>query len=163
MKLIQHNPPMTPSNPKHALAAIRLRALMEEAKKLAHELRTENPIFADVWRALNVESNRLWPLADSGQTEPSTEAGEVSFWISTLLVEVLSDNGPIGSDYELSDIHSLISDGPCVGNVVHFGSACLKEEPTAEALYVFGSDPGFFQLDDENLGEADSECEEEPQ
>ncbi len=67
------------------------------------------------------------------------------FYKTTVTVEVLSE-GVLDFD-NLADLHEIVADGDCVGRHWIEKSQTLTSKRMAKATYVFGSSPGFFQLD----------------
>ncbi len=67
----------------------------------------------------------------------------------TYTVELLTDDDVIAFDQmSLDEINYQITEGHCVG-VYHMTEAKPLTGPEmVQALYEFGSDPSFFQLDD---------------
>lgn len=64
-----------------------------------------------------------------------------------LTIEVLSE-GEYGDGLTLEQIAYDISEGPCVGRLSIEKSTTLSAKEMADALVDFGSEPSFFQLDD---------------
>ena len=70
----------------------------------------------------------------------------MAFYRTDFRVSVLSD-GPVVFD-NLQEVHDAITEGHCLGIVdqVHYGEISAKR--CANLCYEFGSDPGFFMLND---------------
>lgn len=70
------------------------------------------------------------------------------FFKQALYITVLSEDTPLEYD-DLNDIHRAISDGDCVGSTID--EDCMQIEPREAAILLttFGSEPAFFQLDDQ--------------
>lgn len=69
------------------------------------------------------------------------------FYKTVIEVVVLSER-PYGPK-RLSDVAYDIMDGDCVGGWDATESKEIDGRAAADLLYEFGSEPGFFQLDDE--------------
>jgi hypothetical protein len=69
-----------------------------------------------------------------------------SFYRTTVTIEVLSDE-PI-TDVDLPYLLEGIENGPFVGGPLNKRQKRVSAKAMAAALYEFGSEPGFFQLDD---------------
>lgn len=72
------------------------------------------------------------------------------FWKTTIIVEVLSEDVPLEFD-DLEEVHNAISSGACSGQYTSTSEE-LTGKQCADALTAQGSDPGFFQLDDNGDG-----------
>lgn len=72
----------------------------------------------------------------------------MTFHRLVLELEILSEE-PIPEDIQLAELAELITTGPCSGliTITKQGELCGKEMATA--LLAQGSDPEFFQLDDD--------------
>jgi hypothetical protein len=70
------------------------------------------------------------------------------FHKTTFTIEVLSEE-PLSHPLALEDIAGMITDGDCVGGPLKYVESSLTPKECADALYAFGSEPDFFQLDDE--------------
>lgn len=70
------------------------------------------------------------------------------FYKTIFRVEVLSEDFPVEDVDSLHDIAYQIDEGDCSGKVEHVRSVRLTGKRAAEALREQGSDPEFFQLDD---------------
>lgn len=66
---------------------------------------------------------------------------------TTLKVVVLSEDRPITDSHDLEDIHNLITDGDCSGEITVESTEELTPIDMARALEAQGSDPSFFQLE----------------
>lgn len=67
-----------------------------------------------------------------------------------VVLEILSDDETFNPEgMSLSQMAQSIEDGPCVGRTYLEGTGVMDLTPKqmADALYEFGSEPGFFQLD----------------
>ena len=69
------------------------------------------------------------------------------FYKTIFSVEVLSEN-PIEQIVDLDDLNYMITDGDCSGDIDSEGSEEIDGATAAKLLIKQGSDPGFFQLDD---------------
>lgn len=76
------------------------------------------------------------------------------FYKTTFTIEVLSEE-PLGDELTLSQIDYAITEGPCVGFTLLNRQEELTSKQMADALYEAGSDPGFFQLDDDGNEKGD--------
>lgn len=65
-----------------------------------------------------------------------------------LLVEVLSEERPV-TDLSLEEIAWAILNGDCVGRISIDAVVLLTSKEMVDNLKDFGSEPGFFQLDDD--------------
>ena len=75
------------------------------------------------------------------------------FYRTTFIYEVLSEDEPVDNCLDLRALQELTYYGDCVGR---FGETRVNEltgKEAADVLYDFGSEPGFFLLDDEGLPE----------
>lgn len=72
---------------------------------------------------------------------------EPKFWKTTLVVEVLSER-EIPDHMSLSDIAIEMDVGDFVGRVKDVSDEEVTGQEMANLLYDFGSDPGFFMLND---------------
>jgi len=66
----------------------------------------------------------------------------------TIIQIVVLSEGPFDCK-DLGVIHNAITEGDCVGTVSIEDSVVLTRKQTADALYKAGSEPAFFQLDDD--------------
>ncbi len=69
------------------------------------------------------------------------------FHKTTIVLEVLSEDEGV-EDMGLGEIAEAISTGDCVGRHKVQSVKALGGKAVVRALYDFGSDPGFFQLDE---------------
>lgn len=70
-----------------------------------------------------------------------------AFYKTTVTVEVLHEE-PLNFD-TLEDLHYAITDGDCSGKFEVTGFVAMDGKSMAKALQKQGSDPEFFQLDEE--------------
>jgi len=70
------------------------------------------------------------------------------YFKTTFTYSVLSED-PLPDCLTLEQIHVLTHYEDCVGQFVSTTQEELTPKQTAEALYAFGSEPGFFQLNDD--------------
>jgi len=70
------------------------------------------------------------------------------FFKTTFKVEVLSEDVPVEWD-NLYDVASAIDTGDCSGRITDEKIVKLSASKAAEALQAQGSDPEFFQLDED--------------
>jgi hypothetical protein len=70
------------------------------------------------------------------------------FHRTVIEVVVLSET-PLDGCEDLGAINDAITTGDCVGTVKTKSQTELTGRKTADALYAAGSEPGFFQLDDD--------------
>jgi hypothetical protein len=83
--------------------------------------------------------------SDEGQSAMSNR----KFYKHSVTVVFLAEDSPL--DFEtLGDINYAITDGPCVG-LFPTDESCVEVtgKEAAELLSEFGSEPSFFNLDDE--------------
>jgi hypothetical protein len=68
---------------------------------------------------------------------------------TTYTFEVLSDE-PIPNNMALEDVMREAYDGDFIGRMApaQTPAVTLEGKPAADEIYAFGSDPGFFELDD---------------
>lgn len=71
------------------------------------------------------------------------------FFKTIVQIEILSEDEPYPDGKSLQDINYDITDGHCSGVVKTIKSEQLTGADAAEALLSQGSDPYFFQLDNE--------------
>lgn len=71
----------------------------------------------------------------------------MTFYRNTITINVLSDEDII--EWPLERIIEACDTGPCVLASMELGRCQLDPVEMARALTVAGSEPGFFQLDDE--------------
>jgi len=69
------------------------------------------------------------------------------FFKTTFTVEVLSE-GEFDDGLNLEQIAHAIDHGECVGRFTSWGMEPLSPKEMADDLTQYGSEPGFFQLDD---------------
>ena len=74
---------------------------------------------------------------------------------------VLSEK-PLEADLPLEDVAYMIGEGDCVGQVTQSESKEMTAKNMARSLYRHGSEPGFFQLNDDGTRHTD-ELDEEDQ
>jgi hypothetical protein len=60
---------------------------------------------------------------------------------------VLSEGSPV-NDMDLADLARECDQGDCVGSTLHAEVEEITGREAAAALYEVGSEPGFFNLDD---------------
>lgn len=71
------------------------------------------------------------------------------FYKTTFTYTVLSDS-PLEGDMSLASIAEACDTGDCVGKFDgDWNVETLTGQQAADALYEAGSEPGFFQLDDD--------------
>ena len=80
------------------------------------------------------------------QTKSQTER---KFYKTVIRVEVLSEDYPISEDLSLAEIHHAITEGDCSGVCAFDPPRQLTGAEAAEELMEQGSDPGFFQLNEQ--------------
>jgi hypothetical protein len=73
----------------------------------------------------------------------------MSFYVTTVSFKVLSDR-PIPAEFEMHDIVRECEEGDFVADysIDPSSSEQVTGKQMADALYAAGSDPGFFNLDD---------------
>ncbi len=82
------------------------------------------------------------------------------FYKRVFKFEVLSEE-PLTGDPDLSDLDAMTDTGDCVGRFLEDdGNETLTGAQMAKALYEAGSEPGFFQLDDDGNIDEDEDDEE---
>ena len=69
------------------------------------------------------------------------------FFLNKFTIVVLSEDAPLEFD-DLADIDYEIDQGDCVGGELEVEVTQLTSKEAADKLYELGSEPGFFQLDD---------------
>jgi hypothetical protein len=75
-------------------------------------------------------------------------ASERKFSRRVFKFEVLSEE-PLDGDFTLADLDAMTGTGDCVGQFLDDdGNETLDGAQMANALSAAGSEPGFFQLDD---------------
>ncbi len=70
------------------------------------------------------------------------------FYVTTLTIKVLSEE-PIPSYVELDGIVDEMDDGDYVGKVVETSEREVTGKEMADLLHDIGSEPQFFQIDDD--------------
>ncbi len=70
------------------------------------------------------------------------------FYHTTVKVEVLSEQA-LPAFFDLGALARAIDTGDCVGRVTLDNEKEVTGEQMAALLYEFGSEPGFFSLDNE--------------
>jgi len=73
---------------------------------------------------------------------------ERKFFKQTIIVTVLFEGCPLEWD-SLDDLAKAIDYGDSVGQTKEAPMKCLTPKEAADALYMVGSDPSFFQLSDD--------------
>lgn len=69
------------------------------------------------------------------------------FFLTTLTVEVLSEDSPLDPDMSLTDVDEFIGEGDGVGRI-RFSKRSITSRGAATTAKLYGSEPGFFRLDD---------------
>jgi hypothetical protein len=92
----------------------------------------------------NVETGEFFVVAFVGFT-PLTKPK--SFYKTVYTFEVLSEE-PLEGPFDLADLDRMTDEGDCVGRFTNTEQTELTAKEVAAALIAFGSEPGFFQLDD---------------
>ncbi len=96
------------------------------------------------------------PIYEGDVEEPEIiKLPKRDFFKTTIVVEVLSENTPT-NDMELNEVAYAIEHGDCVGRTAVTEVIALGGPETSRLLKEFGSDPGFFNLD-ENGATPDTE------
>lgn len=72
----------------------------------------------------------------------------MAYYETIFTFKVYSDR-PINPDMELGDIVSECVDGDMVGSTEVREERQITSQQMAQKLYEVGSDPGFFELDDD--------------
>ena len=78
-----------------------------------------------------------------------TKKTKKKYWKTVIEVTVLSEDKPVGEGLELDDIHYEITEGHCSGDIVIKSQKQVCAKTMAKLLESQGSDPGFFQLDED--------------
>lgn len=68
------------------------------------------------------------------------------FYKNRIIVEVLSEDEPLDSNMEMTEVVHAYTEGDCSGQVTWEDPVLLTPAEAAKALEDQGSDPGFFQL-----------------
>lgn len=77
-------------------------------------------------------------------------SSERKFYKTVVTVEVLHENrDDINDNMKLADVAEAIFSGPCSGKVSFSAPIEIGPKTAAKKLMEQGSDPGFFQLDEE--------------
>jgi len=76
------------------------------------------------------------------------------FYRTVVSIEILSEDEPYGDGRTLEDIGYAITEGHCSGKITTASEAEVTAPEMAKLLVAQGSDPEFFQLD-ENGNEVD--------
>lgn len=80
------------------------------------------------------------------QTEQPAKPKKREFWMTRVVVTVLSEDGPVSESAELSTIDYMITHGDCSGAVEFVSRQKVSAKKMAKLLEGQGSDPGFFRL-----------------
>ena len=70
------------------------------------------------------------------------------FFRTTITVEILSE-GEFGEGSSLEQIAWTINEGDCVGRLTYTSADEVTPKEMADALHEYGSEPGFFELNDD--------------
>ncbi len=70
------------------------------------------------------------------------------FFKTVVQVTILSEDKPVGPNMELDQIHYAITDGDCSGDCKVVSQKQVSGKKMAMLLTEQGSDPGFFNLDE---------------
>jgi len=73
---------------------------------------------------------------------------ERKFYRNVISIIVLSEE-KLGDCLSLSEVDYAITDGCCLGGGMVHECEELTQKECADLCYELGSDPGFFQLEDE--------------
>lgn len=84
------------------------------------------------------------------------------FYKNRIIVEVLSEDEPLDSNMEMTEVVHAYTEGDCSGQVIWEDPVLLTPEQAAKALEEQGSDPSFFQLTSDGKELDDDEGEEFP-
>lgn len=79
------------------------------------------------------------------------------YYLTTFTFKVLSEDAPV-DDAEPNELVDLIDAGPCVGTY-ESSSEEISPKTAAELLSAFGSEPGFFRLDENGDPEEEESSE----
>lgn len=71
------------------------------------------------------------------------------FYLTRITIEVLSEE-PI-DDLDMEQISYEVDEGSCVGSGLKFDTTEINEQQVRDRLADFGSDPAFFDLDEEEV------------
>lgn len=71
------------------------------------------------------------------------------FYRHSIIIDFLSEESDAGSGMSLAQIGQEMDEGRYVGRILSGGTTELTPKQTADTCYVFGSEPTFFQLDDD--------------
>jgi len=90
----------------------------------------------------------IWQTNDlTRQVEERLKGLTKKFYKTIFTIEVLSEDRPCDVN-TLADLHYAITEGDCCSKWSERGEQITAKE-CADALYDQGSEPGFFQLDDD--------------
>lgn len=115
------------------------RALNENGDKVEGEVEALNRDIA----VASVRSLRLFPTQVLQKIE---EPKKVEFHRTLILVEILSEE--ILSDVDYGKISSYMNGGDWSGRILMESNETIDGPLAAQLLLSHGSDPGFFQIDD---------------
>lgn len=87
---------------------------------------------------------------------------DVKYYKTVVVVEILSEHSALENIESLSDIHEAITTGDCVGKFDVTGVTELSAKDVAGELAKFGSEPGFFGLDEDGKSLDDSDDDDAP-
>ena len=82
------------------------------------------------------------------------------FYKKVYSIEILSEE-PLSDELDLGDIHCLITDGNCSGDITCSDQQEVDGPTMAKLLIEQRSDPGFFGLTSEGKDDEEEEEEEE--
>lgn len=71
------------------------------------------------------------------------------FYRTSILVEILSEDPGVTDNMDLEAVHEYMTTGDGVGRVRTLGEVKMSAYEAAETLSEFGSEPGFFRLDEQ--------------
>ncbi len=75
-------------------------------------------------------------------------ASKRKFFHNIMTIHILSEDEPLSEEMSLADLHYAISEGDCVGDSISIRSNKITGKEAAARLNAYGSEPGFFRLDD---------------
>jgi hypothetical protein len=119
-------------------------------------IRIQPEVGAEAFSGAPIQILAMVPVRDAAGMEKQM-ADKRKFYKRVFKFEVLSET-PLDGDYDLTELDALTDTGDCVGRFLDDdGNETLDGKAMAAALYEAGSEPGFFNLDDEGIDLDDDE------
>lgn len=123
---------------------LQIRARMAEIKVIAARL---GPGHSMIKADIDVTDTKVQLVYQMGCVAHGRSEGNHLFCLHS--VDVLAESGNGNTDSSLEDVVYLINDGPCVGDHRSEFEIEIPSWLAAAGLTNMGSDPSFFELDDD--------------